>query len=274
MLQGVGGGSIESELDPRGFPNTLTGWAMEANPSLPPGSSAVPGSDQGMADFEELHLDPEDGATGSPATQQLFRHHDIPRQVHETLSHLPHSRPVSALGRADGSEARPFPVPSQGPRQTAGPAETASTIEPRLTYWSQAEQETNSHGLIARSNQNGNLEASSSALSLHQQPEESADLKPNSNHSRVLDSSVMSPVSDEEQPAETIPQEIDAQKEDAILKVLDRIPTDLLSRYLREKGISSNTDSGRDSGDSGTEQKHLCVHVRCGRKFSRRSELK
>lgn len=279
LLQGVGAGSIGSELDPRGFPNTQANWGIEAHPPLPPGSSAVSGGDQAMADFDDLRLETVGGAMEPPASQQLLRHPDIPRQVQETLSHLPHSRPVSALGRADGREAKPFQPPAQGPRRTLGPTEATSTIEPQLTYWVPAQQDETNRGLVSQTNKNADAgsagyEASSSALPLHRQPEEPADVKRISSHSTSLDSSAMSSVNTDEQPETVTPQEIDFQKEDEIMKTLEGIPTDILSRYLREKGIYPNTDSGRDSGDSGTEQKHLCTWPRCERKFNRKSELK
>lgn len=265
-------------MAPREPSNSMANWPIESFHTLPGNPSVVPGGDQAVADYDDLQLEPVDDTTRSPISQQSWRHPDITPQIQETLSQLPCSRPVSAPGRTDGQEGKPFEVPTHGPNQTTPLTRTEPAVEPQLTHRRRTRKEANGSSLISRSKENATPESTvdenfSSALLSRQQQDDPIDIKTDISDAARLEPASAYSVSIEGPPGKTVSREGKIQK-DEIMKVLEGIPTDILSGYLMQKGISSNPGDGKDSDESEAKQKHHCTRTRCERKFSRRSELK
>ena len=159
--------------------------------------------------------------------------------------------------------------------------ETAAIVS-QLTYHSPA-QPVSGPGPIDRSNggeDSGSAFAGASSLAPHsrRQVEASVDADTCSIGPSDLASSSTSSSGTKRKRPETTQIEDEPQREEKMMKMLDEIPTDLLARYLKEKGISSDADTPMDGDDSGVKQekrpaqKHQCPD--CGRSFGRNSELK
>ena len=279
LLQGICGGPEH----PPNFPNSLPNWAVGGYSALPADSSAVPGSGPTMADLEEeLQLDPEGVVVQSSIASQPSRHADISRQVQETLSYLPHSRPASALGNIDGRrEAQPFQAPPRDARQVEGAVEATSVVESQLTYQNATQKQTTNPNFTALDEEQMNTK-STTAMDFppHQQPEMPAEFKPDPACSEELETTATMSIDTDGQTGDMGLPEDGAQNEEEMMKLLEGFPPEILSKFVKQKGIRLNTESDcdrdrdrdRDSDGSSTSQKHHCTL--CDRKFKRKSELK
>lgn len=270
-LRGVTGGSTESEF-----------WVIDAY-SLPEGPSAV-GNDHEMGDPEMG--DPDDlqlGLADDPmsAAVAASRRPALARQLQETLDCLPGSRPILEIEMPEGRRTEAVPGPTQELCQTGAFDETASIV-PQLTYQGPV-QLASGPGLSVSSNGGENPRVTSDgagSLAPHscRQPETSDGSSIASPGLPGLGNSSTSSAGTKRKRPASDKVEDEPKKEENMMKMLDEIPTDLLARYLKEKGIRSDADTAPDSDDSGVKQetrsaqKHQCTD--CGRSFTRNSELK
>lgn len=265
-LWGVTGGSTESES-----------WVVEGYP-LSEGLCAV-SDDHEMGDPDDLQL----GLADDPmsAAVAASRRPGLARQLQETLDCLPGSRPVLEIEMSEDRRTETVLGPSQELCGTGAFGEAAS-IAPQLTY-QRAAQLASSPGLTGLSNGVEDprcaFDGSASLEPLPRRQLETSDDSSIVSPGPVdLDSASTSCVGTKRKRPESTQGKAEPQREEKMIKMLDEIPTDLLARYLKEKGIRSDADTAPDSDDSGAKQetrsaqKHQCTD--CGRGFSRNSELK
>lgn len=277
LLHGVTGGSTESELDPRGFPNTVASWDLGAYSH--PGNPSATGDDHAMGDPDDLQLEHADDPMS--AAVAALRGPAIPRQVQETIDCLSYGRPVLEVGRPEYRQAGSVLGSSHEPFQTEGFGETAS-IAPQLTYQNPAQVASGS-GLAGRSSGSADPRGAFASYASvgpvsRKQPDTSDDTNAAPPGSSNLGNFSTARAGAKRKRPESAQIKDEPQREEKMIKMLDGIPTDLLARYLKEKGIRSSSEAGRDSDDSGAKseqqsaQKHQCAQ--CKRSFSRNSELK
>lgn len=265
-LRGVTGGSTESEF-----------WVVDAY-SLPEGPSAV-GDDHGMGDPDDLQL----GLADDPmsAAVAASRRPALARQLQETLDCLPGSRPILEIEMSEGRRAEAVPGPTQELSRMGAFDESASIV-PQLMYQSPA-QLASGPSLVGRSNGGEDPRGTSDgagSLAPHsrRQSETSDGASIDFPGSTDAGNSSTSSAGKKRKRPESEKMEDGSKKEEKMMKMLDEIPTDLLARYLKEKGIRSDAGTAPDSDDSGVKQearsaqKHQCTD--CGRSFARNSELK